>query len=62
MNITSEKLEEIFKVYDEKRNNRISTQDIGTLFITTAKLIRSARMFPNEQDIDALKKAVDPNR
>ena len=28
----------------------------------SAKLIRSARLFPNEQDIDDLKKSVDPNR
>ena len=31
MNVTSEKLEEIFKVYDEKRNNRIPTHDVGTV-------------------------------
>ena len=33
-----------------------------SLIFYPAKLIRSARMFPTEQDIDALKKAVDPNR
>lgn len=30
MNVTNEKLEEIYKVYDEKRNNRIPTVEIGT--------------------------------
>jgi len=29
MNVTTEKLEEIYKVYDEKRNNRIPTVEIG---------------------------------
>lgn len=32
------------------------------LLTHVAKLIRSARMFPNEQDIDFLKKSVDPTR
>ena len=62
MNVTSEKLEEIFKVYDEKRNNRIPTPDVGTNAIIKVKLIRSARMFPSEQDIQQLKIAVDPNK
>lgn len=30
MKVTTEKLEEIYKVYDEKRNNRIPTVEIGT--------------------------------
>lgn len=29
MSVTAEKLEEIYKVYDEKRNNRIPTAEIG---------------------------------
>ncbi len=62
MNVSSEKLEEIYKVYDEKRNNRIPTSEIGIIKHNAAKLIRSARLFPSEQDIETLKKAVDPNR
>ena len=62
MSVTQEKLEEIFKVYDENRENRIPTVDLRTLSINIAKLIRSARMFPSDQDIDMLKKQVDPQR
>ena len=51
MSVTTEKLEEIYKVYDEKRNNRIPTAEIGIFLYYSAKLIRSARLFPSEQDI-----------
>ena len=60
--ITAEKLEEIFKVYDEKRVGKIPTSDVGIFDFYLAKLIRSARLFPTEQDIEELKKGVDPNR
>ena len=33
MSVTKEKLEEIFKVYDEKRNGSIRTEDISTFVI-----------------------------
>lgn len=60
--VSKEKLEEIFKVYDEQRNGSIKTIEIGTSWHNPGTLIRSARLFPSEDDIEDLKRRVDPNR
>ncbi len=46
MNVSSEKLEEIYKVYDEKRNNRIPTSEIGILNIMQPNSFGQPDYFP----------------
>lgn len=63
--VTKEKLEQIFKVYEDRKNNNpntIRTSEVGTQTFKVAKLIRSARLFPTEEEIAELEKKVDPSK
>ena len=47
MNVTAEKLEEIYKVYDEKRIGKISTNDVGTPFLRLSQTHQICSSFPH---------------
>jgi Ca2+-binding EF-hand superfamily protein len=42
-----EKLEEIFKGFDEKGTGKIATNDLSKIYIISAKLISSAKISAN---------------
>ena len=57
---STEKLEQIFRAFDEKRIGKVPTKDLGKFNIIPAKLIYSAKLLPNEKEVEELKMRIDP--